>query len=64
MTDQEYRELLNKWGLPEPIGIGEIADVRWSAADNDWYIETNEGLVYWLDSHNKTWKLCPQGALR
>lgn len=63
MSDQEIRETLQQHGLNEPSAdVGTLRDLRWSARDNDWYIENQDGEVYWYDG--VLWKHCPMGALR
>jgi len=58
--DQERRLDLMKRGMHVPNNIGPLKDVRWSARDDDWYIETEEGEVHWWNG--KRWAHCPQGA--
>jgi hypothetical protein len=60
--DQERRLRLFKRGMEVPNNIGPLKNVRWAASDDDWYIETEDGEVYWWTG--KRWSHCPQGALR
>lgn len=59
--DQEIRLRLFKRGMEVPNNIAPLKDVRWAASDDDWYIETEEGKVYWWNG--KRWCHCSQGAL-
>lgn len=59
-TDADRRQRLQQRGMPVPDNVGKLRDIRWAASDNDWYIETEEGAVYWWNGTE--WKLCPQGA--
>ena len=57
--DQEIRLRMLKRGMEVPNNIKPLRDARWVASDDDWYIETEEGEVYWWNG--KRWALCPQG---
>jgi hypothetical protein len=55
------RELLKKHNIPFPDeSLGLINELRWAASDNQWYLETVDGKVYWY-SGKKGWKICSQG---
>lgn len=58
--DQEIRLRMMKRGMHVPNNIDTLKDARWAASDDDWYIETEEGEVYWWNG--KRWCHCPQGA--
>ena len=61
MTDEQIRETLQKHGISVPgEELGVLCDLRWAARDNDWYVENQEGKVYWFNG--KEWKYCPFGA--
>ena len=49
-----------KRGMEVPNNIDPLRDARWAARDDDWYIETEKGAVYWWNG--KRWAYCPQGA--
>ena len=61
-NDAARRERLKKRGMPVPDSIGALNDIRWAASDDDWYIETDEGQVYWWNG--KEWRFLPHGATR
>lgn len=58
--DHTLRMRVTLRDMPVPNDIGPLKDVRWAAGDNDWYIETEAGEVYWWNG--KHWRYCPQGA--
>lgn len=60
--DQERRLRMMKRGMEVPNNIDPLKAIRWAARDNDWYIETTMGDVYWWNG--KRWMHCPQGALK
>jgi hypothetical protein len=42
-------------GLPAPTGVGAILNVRWLAAQADWYVQTEQGW-FWFDERDRKWK--------
>lgn len=63
--DQGHKEhdkaVLIKAGLPLPPE-GELLQVRWRAAQDDWYAETDRGW-FWFDARDKAWKPSLYGPL-
>jgi hypothetical protein len=55
MTDAEYREALNKYGLPEPPEPCNITVLRY-VSTGDWWLGTDIGW-FWIDGRSlKEWK--------
>ena len=62
MDDATIRTTLARHGKALPDEGLVLADLRWAARDDDWYVETVEGVVYWLDVRVGAWVLCCWGA--
>lgn len=55
--DEYWRHLLTTNKIPCPPATVTISNVRWIARDSDWWVHSESGQWFWLDTRAKTWKL-------
>lgn len=56
-TDRQIRSLLLKNDINPPKSDLHLIEIRYSAREGSWYVQSRDGVVYWHDSGS--WKECP-----